>query len=627
MSKIAQIIPFKKLPRGMDVFDYRVPDKFDKVIKLGSLVEIPFKQRKLDGIVYKFIKTSAFHSIRDLTDVKSTVEYLSEKQLLLAEWFTEHYFYSLASTVRMIAPQPPKKSALTKDKKLKIGCDKISISKQISALGEKLAGCRESNFMILANDQKLKTQLQLSLIKKIVHDKKQALFLFPQKNQVENFLKILPADLEKTIAVIGNELFSSKNRYYKTWKKIKTGDKQLIIGTRSAIFAPVSDLALIYIDNEDAEDYKNWDQNPRYNTIEIAKKIQLLTGCKLILSGSNPRIEDYFEASRNNWKLINLGKKQPIKIIDLIEERRREFTYLSNELIESLEKSTADNPALLIVNKKGSAGFLWCQDCHHVPACPKCRLPLAYAGKQLKCYHCQYEQATLLACPKCRGSNFKPLGIGIDGIKTELIKIFPDKKMSLDLNQKNIDIYLSTAQISDPEIWRKIAFCGLVYIDSLMYLPDFSANFKIYQLINKLRTDFEYFSTAAKPKILLQTCFINNPAIANLNNEYQKFFDAEIAARKTFNYPPFCTLIKLFFQDSDKTVCVRQAKDLHNELKKAFPTLEISQPYLYYREQIRGRFRAQILLKLNKNDHKALKQIIAFIPDFWMIDRNPLSVL
>lgn len=625
MTMFAKIIPLTKLPRGLDFFDYKISQKFEKIIKVGSLVEIPFKQQKILGVVLSLDVTSNFKHLKEISDIKSTVPILSDKQLELAKWFSEHFFYSLASTIKIMIPPIPKKiivkCALPQ---VTLGQEKFAITSKIKKLTTSLLDHEKNFFLINSYNQKLKNELLVNLCLKFSSKKKQLLILIPHLEKIRQFLKILPQKLSHQVAVITSDLIKSKNNYFKTWKKISLGEKSIIIGTRLGVFINFFNLGAIFIDQAESEDYKNWDQNPRYQTITVAQKIQELWQCKLFISSPAFRPEDYYFGHMRNAPLIKLGQPPKIKIINLIEERRREFTYLSEPLLDQITQIiNKKQKAFLIVNKKGFASYLYCQDCKYIPNCLKCNLPLTFTDNQLKCFHCQIQVQNLLSCPICYGTNIKALGIGIEQIEFLLKKHFPLAKISTDL-KKPADIYLSTAQITNFSIFKNIHFLGFVYIDSLMHLPDFSTNFKIYQMIQTITANAKL---VAPPnlQITIQTCLTNNHAIKFLNQDYQKFYQAEMKARKLFSYPPYSILIKLFFQHHDKTICQKEATDLYHKLQKS--KINASQPYLYYKIQIRGRFRTQILLKFSSENSLKSANLPKLIPNYWTIDREPISML
>lgn len=608
----------------MDYFDYLIPEKLKIRLKPGHLVEIPFKKSSLFGIVDSIKNTSDFSYLKQIQELKSTLPYLSQNHLKLLRWFAEHYYYSLASALNLFCATPPKKNLPFNAPEFITNTDRLKPDINIKKLTENIIKSEQKSFFIEDNDIKKSYQLQLGLINDSLKQNKQILILFPQIWQIKNFCKFLSDKQMKKTAIVTNKLFLSKNNYYQTFKKIQSNDYQIIIGTRSAVFCDIPELDIIYINDSANEDYKNWDQTPRYQTNTVAQKKAQLEDAKLIMSGSNFSPVIFFQAQKQKSKFITLNKKHPVRIIDLNNQEPGKYSYLSEKLINSIqEQLDKQQKSLLIVNKKGFAGSIICQDCGYIPKCEKCNFPLVLSKNKLNCFQCKIEIDVPTICPKCRGTKLKPLGIGAEQVIEILKNTFPQITISENFNDQ-AQIYISSAQINNVKILSKINLLAFVYLDSLMYLPDFSANFKIYQMINNIRSQYQSFGPDEK-QILLQTNFAQNLAVMNINIPYIEFFRAEIASRKQFNYPPFCKLIKLFFQHHDMKICRREAQLMSNKLKNL--GFHPSAPYFYYHKIIRGRYRIQILLKLREKELIKFNQNINKINSHWTIDKEPISVL
>jgi primosomal protein N' (replication factor Y) len=629
--KIAQVVPFQRLPRRLDFFDYLIPANLSKVIKVGHLIEAPFKNKKILGIVFAIKNKSQINNLKPLINIKQTIPYLAAAQIDLAKWFAKYYHYSLASTLKIMAPPVPKRMLELPKQGVNIGAKAVILSKPIQTTAHQILASKTRKFLLLAYEPKLKAQLIASLARALVKKKKQLLIITASKIKLQALLAALPKDLQDHIAVVTAEMSAAKNRAYQIWHEIRNNQKQIIIGTRSAIFTSIPHLELIFVDDAHCQDLKSWDQLPHYHTIDVVKKIQALTNCSLILSSFAPRLVDYYQAQQEQYKLIKLGNKLPInkvKVINLREARLKEFTYLSDSLINAIkQKVTNQKKVLLIVNKKGYASYLMCQDCDYVPTCEICQFAFTVNNKQLECFHCHQQQAMPLHCTKCHGTNLVGLGIGLDQVLDLIKQAFPEQKVSDDLNQ-NADIYITTAHCQPTKHWLQIDLIGFVYIDSLMYFPDFSTNEKIYQLILNLIDQYQAYCNKS-PEVLIQTCFVNNNAISHVTKPFHDFYQAEIKGREQFNYPPFKQFLKLYFQHHDQNICSKQARSLSQQLKLKYKNskIEISEPYFYYRQQIRGRYRSQILLKIDKNQPLMEDRIMADLPDYWRIDKDPISVL
>lgn len=312
---------------------------------------------------------------------------------------------------------------------------------------------------------------------------------------------------------------------------------------------------------------------------------------------------------------LGAGIKNQVQLVDLREERKKGFTYLSEKLLREIDitlKQKKDNKVLLIVNKKGEYSYLFCDDCGFEANCPSCKLPFTIEGQNLVCYRCGQKQDLLLTCPNCRGVNLKKMGIGIEQISNEVKKRFTDAGR----------ILLSTGQTLKKENFENIGLLGFVYLDSLVYLADFNSNFRLYCFQKEL------IGRAGGAGVIVQTSFADNLAFESLNLGYEYFYKKEIADRKQFSYPPFCTLIKLFFQHQDLGVCQKEAQELYDKLiKGSDKNIKITEPYLHYLQKVRKRYRCQIAVFLPLSNIELEKRFISDVPEYWTIDKNPVNLL
>ncbi|MBT5338350.1 primosomal protein N' [Candidatus Falkowbacteria bacterium] len=622
MQKVAQIIPHKKLPRSMHYFDYSIPKNLELVP--GQIVNVPFKKSEMLGIVHSLKDKSEFKYIKEVISLEPKIKSLVPYQLEFINWFSQNYYYSKGSTLDLLLPHMPKRKVKVVDKKLEIPVSELKENQEVKDLAEKISKSKTRNFLLFPFDINLKRCLYLNLIQDIVAQERQILILFPQVYKVHEFYAHLSPELRKQTAVLTSDLYTSKARYFTAWQKIKSGESKIILGTRSAVFAPLSKLGTIILDDAHSDDYKQWDQNPRYETQKVVQKIQEITNCKLILSSLTPRVEDSYLAKEQDYKYISLGKKtaSEIKIIDLKREREKSFTYLSDDLLNSIKIA---NKSLLIVNKLGEYSYFFCEDCGFEATCPECKLPLTVENNQLSCYRCGIKQSVYLNCPKCRSVKLKKLGIGLQQIKEQLRNVLGAEVCDLtqDENSSTAKILISTGQQIKTKHFQNLELLAFVYIDSLAYLADFNSNFKLYSFQQEL------IHRAVGAKVIVQTCFPENLAFQSLNQGYDYFYKQEIDSRKTFGYPPFATLIKLFFDHHDKTVCEREGSNFHKQINSLITQNKgkISEPYLHYRQKVRKRFRCQMAIFLPELDLSVENEILAQVTEHWTIDKSPIDLL
>lgn len=629
MKKIAKIIPYHKMPRGIDFFDYEIPENLLKKINVGSQVLIPLKNKIGQGLVFELTNQSDFENLKQIISLDDQLPKISVKQMEFIKWFSRYYFYSLPSTIKLFLPEQIKRKAQIKknsqlftwnNKKIKVKDPIIKIAKQIN-------NSKSKKFLALDYDYENKIILYQALMENCIKSDKQILIVVPTIEKINALVAHLPIKWKNQTIVLTKEITSSKSGYMEIWTKIKENKTKIIIGTRNAIYYPLDNLAWIIVDDIQSPDLKSWDQNPRFHAIDCVRKIQEITDCRILLTGYAPAIEDFYLAREQKYQLITLGNKKvgkQVKILNLRDARQDQFTYLSWPLLENIRERLMKKKSIaLIVNKKGFASRLQCLDCQYTEQCPQCGLSLVVSGGKLKCFHCQTEKNILLTCPNCRGANLKPLGVGQEQIIESLKKEFLDHKISDDSNNQ-ADIYVLVGQIPE-QLWSKINYAGIVYADSLIYLPDPYSNEKLYQNLNA------YIYQALKYRVYLeiQTAFPENIALQSLLLPYQDFFTSELKTRQVFNYPPFCEMVVLFNETRDQHHGIHDANNLYQRLLplcREF-AVEISMPNSYYRQHVRGKYRQIILLKFNRENPEIQAKILHLVPQTWTIDKRPQIVI
>ena len=627
MSQIIKIVPLQKMPRDKGFFDYKVSGQIAKNITPGAVFEVPFGKRKLQSVFYRFETSSPFDKLRELEEV-NVLGQLPDYQLKLIDWFSKYYYYSPASTLILMLPAIPKKKQSLSINQLLVSYKKINLTANTKKVANDIWTSPEKKYLILPNSQELKTKVYLQLVNKAIEENKQIVLLFPQVEKVKSFYQYLDPSSRKHTCVISSEVQRSKNRHHQLWQDISDKKYNVIVGTRSSVFAPLQNCHLMIVDESHSEDYKQWDQTPRYNVVKVIKEIQNNLNNKLILTSVTPRIEIVYEAKKLGYKYISLGEdaKVNLSVVDLSHERQKGFTYLTDKLIKSIDLQVKkEKQSLLIVNKRGLYSYLLCQDCSWTAKCLSCEMPLIInAENKLECRNCEKKGPVPLACPRCEGANLKPLGIGIEQISRTLKKEY-GWTCSEDVESKTAQVILSTGQNITEGSWGNVGLLGFVYIDSLVYLADYNSNYKLYSFIKTIINS----AGSNVNEIILQTCFVNNLAIEHIKLGYTKFYKDEIEARKAFNYPPFSNVIKIFFQHHDLDICEKEARHVYKELKQSVEKLggRITEPYLYYLRKVRKRYRYQIAIVLPKISQKEEEDLLSAVPSHWMLDKDPKDLL
>jgi len=666
----AEIIPIIRLPPKIKTFSYLIPKELREQIKIGQAVEIPFRNKNIMGIVLELKPTlskvypkpsqrkeekklSPKIKLKPIIKIFDLIPLLGPQQLKLVQWLADFYRVSTGLILKTILPPLPKKkfkiNKIEKNKLYKNKLDKLELTSDQEKIIKDLEKGKNKIFLLESWRDSDKNNIYFEITRHILNQEKQVLIIVPEIYDLNQLLALFQRYFSNNlIAVLHSKL--AKNQYFNTWQRIKNNQVKIIIGTRLAIFAPVRNLELIIIDKEHDSSHKQWDQNPRYHVREVALKLVELTGTKLLFSSPTPTLESFYQTQNKNYQLLKLKQEKmvEIKLIDMREEvRRKNFSPFSETLQDAIRETLKNKKQVfLFINRRGTATTVICNDCGYIFRCPNCHLPLVYHSNQfLKCHHCNFKMELPLFCPKCHGPELKFIGTGTQRIENEIkklnsdikiIRIDTDAEIKKCIEQKNcsigFDLIIGTQMALKFVDWERIGLVGIISADNFLYLPDFRATEKTYELFSLII--YRLSEKSPTSKIIIQTRKSENYALqALVKNDANLFYNQELEERKDFNYPPFTRLIKLIFQHKNEKKCIYESRRLWRELNKKiekFKGVEMSLPQPVYTIKVRGRYRYQIILKIPLTSYQLLitnYQLLNFVPDHWIIDIDPESLL
>ncbi len=647
---IAEIIPLARLPKNLSFFDYEVPQNFEGQIKIGQIVIIPFRGKNVSGLVFTLKEKPAekLGAVKPIAKILDAGENLDAKRLSLLSWLANYYLVSPALVLKTFLPEPPQKTSTFKLKS-KLSAISLGVAKtdtqEIQEKIREIYSSEKSFFLLHYQNYKNKTAILLKTALKIIADGKNVLIFEPQVPDVAAVLPYFTHLFRDKVATLHGEM--SKTEYWQEWQKIKSGEAKIVIGTRSALFAPAQNIGLIAVDNEESSDFKQSDQNPRYDIREAAMKLGKLTNAKIIFTSQSPRPETYFLA-KNSPEAQYLPSKTPpfapATIVDMNDEiKNKNFSSLSEKLKESISKTLEKKQKIvLLLNRRGLSTVVLCRDCNHIFRCKNCETPLVCHDdecnlpNQFICHNCGAKEPIQLVCPKCRGANIKYFGVGTQTVEKEIKKLFPNSKViRIDKDMKIPD---SDSQIINSEIFigtqffirnylsriRNIGLVGVVSADTLLGKPDFRSGEKTFNWLTGLIN----FSNQIKSSVFIQTFFPNNFVVQSAVREKPElFYLEELDNREALGYPPFGKLIKLAYGDSEEKKCVAES----NKLFKIIKTELEGKADISYDEKPRRekrKFFSKIIIKFSDNSFAAIKEVLRKnVPDSWTIDIDPESIL
>lgn len=468
-----------------------------------------------------------------------------------------------------------------------------------------------------------KTEVYLQTIEHVLNQGKTSIMLVPEISLTPQTVNRFRSRFGECIAVLHSRL--SEGERFDEWSRIKNGLAKIIIGARSAIFAPCKDIGLIIIDEEHEGSYKQ-DKNPRYNAKTLALKRAEMNNCPIILGSATPSIESYFETKNNKrWILVNMPERVENKILPVVKlvDMRQEYLrgnkgifskYLQYALEERLKKN---EQSIIFINRRGFSTFVMCRDCGHSVRCTDCSVAMVYhtTHNALKCHYCGKIQDLPRRCPKCISVNIRHFGIGTQKIESITAKCFPQARIArLDrdtttaknahqevlkkFENREIDILIGTQMIAKGLDFPNVTLVGIIAADTALNIPDFRAGEKTFQLITQVSGRAGRGETPGE--VIAQSYSLEHTSIQTAkNHDFESYYSHEIKDREELRYPPFTSLINLIIADTDIDEAKRNALTLSRSLKanKTDSIISVLGPIPAGIPKIQNYHRFQILIK------------------------------
>ena len=648
-----EIVPFSNLGRNLSVLSYG----FDGDLIQGQAVLIPLRQKVAVGIVIKKVAKPPFET-KVITKLIYQKPVLDQDRLSLAFWMSEYYACSLTTVLQSFLPAgldkkrrlvTHKKQIFLKDLLPKLTKDQTTVIDSISLKTDKphlIHGVTGSG----------KTEIYLRLISDKIKAGQQALVLVPEISLTPQMLHVFQDRFGEQVVLMHSYLKDSER--FNNWSLIFENKAKIVIGSRSALFAPFSNLGIIIIDEEHENTYKQ-DQTPRYNTIKVARKLAEITKCELVLGSATPSIESFYATSIGEMYLDSLSNRivqTNLPKIDLVD-MRTEFqfgntTIFSGLLIDKIKQNLqAKRQVLLFINRRGMSTFINCRDCGYVAKCPNCDLSLTFHLNSLNliCHHCNYQERIPTICPSCQSLAIKYFGTGTQRVESELKNVFglpytiarmdhdstkkrgSHEDIFLKFKNKDIDILIGTQMITKGWDLPNLGLVGIISADTSLNLPDYNSAEQTFDLITQVsgRT-----GRGDHPgDVVLQTYTPDHSALKYAKkHDYLGFYKEEIENRRALFYPPFTQLIKLMYNNSTETKAKEEAfaifDRLNAELGKYILSMIGPSPSLL--PKVANKYRWQIVIKVGSTKDEEIIKINKILQNVlnsdWTIDVNPWGI-
>ena len=486
-----------------------------------------------------------------------------------------------------------------------------------------------------------KTQVFIRLIQRAVEDGRGVIVMVPEIALTPQTVRIFKQIFGADVAVLHSGL--SLGQRLDEWKRIRNGEVKVAVGTRSAVFAPFSSIGLIIMDEEQEHTYKS-ESSPRYHAKDVARFRCAQNNALLVLASATPSIESFYAAKTGRYSLHSLterygGAELPeVVVVDMKNEQNEGVTgAISRRLANELEANLADGrQSILLLNRRGYNTFISCRDCGTVATCPNCSISLTYhsANGRLMCHYCGYSTETIPVCQKCQSIFVRYAGTGTQKAEQEILDLFPDAKilrMDMDttmakfshekilkkFKDEKYDILLGTQMVAKGLDFANVTLVGVLMTDQSLYSDDFRSYEKTFSLLTQVvgRSGRGGFSGRA----VIQTFTPENPVIdLAAAQDFEKFYDEEISARKALLYPPFCDICEVAFVGQSESETVSSAKYFFDKLKYKSGTVYADIPLVVLGPspatigRIGNRFRYRLIIKCkeSKNFRKMISEIL-----------------
>jgi primosomal protein N' (replication factor Y) len=523
-----------------------------------------------------------------------------------------------------------------------------------------------------------KTELYLRAVSETLALGRSAIVLVPEialtPQTVRRFLARFPGQ----VGLLHSQL--SDGERYDTWRRSRAGTLQVIVGPRSALFAPLPDIGLIVVDESHDESYKEQGRSPRYHTREACLSYSRIIGATCILGSATPDIVSTYRAERGELVRVSLPQRilghrerigrqaarlgvttrykqsegdadaialPPVRVVDMRQELRAGNRSLFSRALQAAlsEVLEANQQAILFLNRRGSSTYVFCRDCGWVSRCPHCETSLTYhlAQERLMCHHCGYTRKSPTSCPNCEGQRVRHFGAGTQRIQAELEKTYPDvrtlrwdwdvtrAKGAHDIILSHFaahraDVLIGTQMIAKGLDLPLVTLVGVVSADTGLNLPEYRASERTFQILTQVAGRAGRGLLGGR--VILQTYQPEHFAIqAASKHDYSAFYDQELQNRRQLGYPPYRRLAKLVYRHVSALEAENQAKRMRDSLQHKLSKLEVSAEITgptpcFFRKE-RGLYRWQILIRATD----PARLIPEEIPEGWIVDIDPVTLL
>ena len=520
----------------------------------------------------------------------------------------------VAATAQTLSPQPPTAAPT----------DPLSLKEEqrraFTAINAALDAGRRQKMLLHGVTASGKTELYLQGIARCLEQGRGALVLFPEISLTPQMIELFAGRFPGLVAVLHSRLTARERM--EQWRRVRLGAAPIVLGARSAVFAPLEKIGLIVIDEEHETTYKQ-EESPRYHAREVGWWRARYHGALLLLGSATPSLESYFEAGRGRSRLLEMSTRAtpsdlpPVEVVDMRKEIRQGHRHIfSRPLLAELEETLKrGEQALLFLNRRGFAGFILCRECGYVVRCPHCAvsLTLHLDQERMLCHYCSHEAPVPKKCPQCGGDKIRHFAAGTQRVEQEVRKLFPQAalvRMDSDTTSRRgshqrlyrrfregkADILIGTQMIAKGFDFPAVTLVGVVTADTALNLPDFRAAERTFQLLTQVSGRSGRGRSGGK--VIVQTYHPDHYSVLTAaEHDYRTFYASELELRRALSYPPFTDLVRFLLSGSNEAAVWDGAANLAAVLDKKRGEAELLGPAQAPLYRLKTVYRVQIILK------------------------------
>lgn len=586
-------------------FTYEIPEGLCGEVRRGSLVNVPFGQsRNTSGLVINVHDTPpAEMTLREITSLLPGGVAVNDRLTDFLLWISDYYMAYPGEVMKAAIPSPedlpgrppkrkPKEAAHVPEDEI-IKPSELNRVQQVAYDSVRQMFADHETVLLHGVTSSGKTEIYIHLIREQLDQGKQVLYMLPEIALTTQIIERLRKHFGSTIGVFHSRLTPAARR--KVWQKVSDGSLRAVLGVRSSLFLPFSDLGLIIVDEEHDSSYKQNDPAPRYHARDAAMMLARIHGGRALLGSATPSLESYHNALSGRYGFVELMTRfgdvmMPEMVIADTRragKKRGPASHFTPRLLEAVEDALKrEEQIILFQNRRGFSPFLMCSDCGHVPACTNCSVSYTYHKGigRLVCHYCGKSVRLPSECPECGSVNISTMGFGTEKIEEEIKLLFPSARVAR-MDQDTVrnrgavsdilgsfaagdtDILIGTQMISKGLDFERLTVVGILDADNMMHFPDFRAHERSFQLMEQVSG--RAGRRTRRGKVIIQTADPANIILRQvLKHDYRSMSSEQLGERALFGYPPFTRIIRIALKHRDLNELNASAQRLAETLRR-----------------------------------------------------------